>query len=139
MTGDHYEGTQVPVPGEVRACRAELLALLEALHAFFSPSGEGEPAVQGVKEYLYYAIEEALKQAAEAHAPVVLELGKEELVLLTIAAGTMTAPYRAGMPISPVEERWAAVLTPLVERLLPIVKQLRLDELRVMAPGHSHA
>jgi hypothetical protein len=111
MTGDHYEGTQVPVPGEVRACRAELLALLEALHAFFSPSGEGEPAVQGVKEYLYYAI----------------------------AAGTMTAPYRAGMPISPVEERWAAVLTPLVERLLPIVKQLRLDELRVMAPGHSHA
>jgi hypothetical protein len=139
MTGDYHKETQAPVPGEVKACRAELLALLEALHAFFSPAGEGEPQTQGLEERLCSIINAALQQAREVHAPVVLDLDKDELVMLTIAAGTMTAPYRAGMPIPPAEERSWAVLSPLVERLLPLVRKIRLDELQAMHPAREHA
>jgi hypothetical protein len=139
MRGDHHEGTQAPLLGKMLASRAELLALLEALHAFFSPAGEEEPHAQGVEECLCQAIEEGLQQAANQQAPVVLELSKDELVMLTIAAGTMTAPYRAGMPISPAEECSSAVLSPLVERLLPLVRQIRLDELQAMRPAREQA
>jgi hypothetical protein len=125
---DHHHAAAEQLLGQAPATRCELLALLETLRAFFSGNAEIDAPVQAVGGHLLGTIERAL--GASLQAPTTFDLTREELFVLTIAAGTMTAPYRAGLPVSREEACLYATLSPLMERLLALTRQIHSDEVQ---------
>jgi hypothetical protein len=130
---DHHHGAAAQQFGQVPASRRELLALLETLRAFFSESAGSDVQVQVMGGHLLDIIERAL--ASRQQAPIAFDLTREELFVLTIAAGTMTAPYRAGAPVSREEACLYATLSPFVERLLALVQQIHSREVQAVHPS----
>jgi hypothetical protein len=127
------QGAAAKPLGQVPASRSELLALLETLRAFFSESEGSDAQLQVVGGHLLDIIERAL--AASTEAPIAFDLTREELFMLTIAAGTMTAPYRAGAPVSREEACLYATLSPFVERLLALAQQSHSQQMQAGHPS----
>jgi hypothetical protein len=108
--------------------RLELQALLEAFDALFSPSITREQQVQALVVHLQQSIEQALAVSTRRSVPVAIEMTRDELLMLTLAAAALIIPYRAGVPVPPEDQRLYGILAPLIEHLLAQVQQIRHRE-----------
>jgi hypothetical protein len=135
MTRNQYDGTPEPVLDAVPDSRPELLALREALRAFFSSAQESELATRGMEAHLRACLDEVLARPVLSREPLIIDLSAEDLQLLAIVAGTMTAPYRAGMSQTLEATALAAILSPLAQRLLVLAGQIPSPRGASAAPG----
>jgi hypothetical protein len=124
--------TEEQVLGKVPISRQELLALIEALGTFFSSSPDMEKETQDWVIHLRHSLERALLLSAETYASTNFNLSRDELLVLTVAAATITVPYRAGVPVAPKDQQFYATLSPLVERFLALVEQIRCHEFQAV-------
>lgn len=139
MRHDQYALAEGHPPGGVPASRSELQALLEAFDTLFSPSFIKEPQVQALVVHLQQSIEQALAASPKRSTPVVISMTRDELFMLALATAAMIVPYRAGMPVSPKEQRLYRILAPLVERLFAQVQQIRHGEFQALLQGREYA
>jgi hypothetical protein len=125
MRPSRNEQVEEQVLGDIPLSRSEVQTLIEVLNTLFSSPSTLEEEVQDAVLHLLHSLEHALLVSAETPAPITFDLSLDELLLLTLAAATITAPYRAGIPVPAKDQPLCATLSPLVEKLLSLVEQIQ--------------
>jgi hypothetical protein len=139
MRRSSNEETEEQVLGKVPISRPELLALIEALSTFISSSSALEKEVQDRVIHLRHSLEQALLLSTETCASTTFNLSRDELLLLTLAAATITVPYRTGIAVPSKDQPFYATLSPLVERFLALVEQIRWREFQALRRQREQA